>query len=212
MYKNILDSNNKKAFTLVEIIVAITMFSIIIISMVNIYTSIIWLTTKVDVTRAMQENIKNIVEHISSDIHKNWIAWVSKQSWINDCNRYLNSSWYRKWDKLCTWTWSNYTEYFVWLLWTNSRVDPDHLNSICSEIKNTCVLFKKKDWWDPVRLSNSMVSLKNFKVYISNEVMPKATFSIILRPSSKNWVTPNLIKNSSLIFETTISEKIIKSN
>jgi len=74
--KTLIIKNNKmkfknKGFTLVETIVSLTILSIIMISVLSIFISSTDTSYKIDINRAMQENIKNIVEHISEDIRKN---------------------------------------------------------------------------------------------------------------------------------------------
>jgi prepilin-type N-terminal cleavage/methylation domain-containing protein len=65
--------NNKTAFTLLEILVALTIFSIFMVSMIMIYASSANIDRKIDINRAMQENSKNIIETIAEDIRINGI-------------------------------------------------------------------------------------------------------------------------------------------
>jgi type II secretory pathway pseudopilin PulG len=62
---------NKKAFTLIEIIIAITIFMIVMVSVIQIFLISSQLTNKVDINRQVQENIKNLTETIAEDIRKN---------------------------------------------------------------------------------------------------------------------------------------------
>jgi prepilin-type N-terminal cleavage/methylation domain-containing protein len=64
-------NNNKKAFTLLEILVALTIFSIFMVSMIMIYASSANIDRKIDINRTMQENTKNIIETIAEDVRKN---------------------------------------------------------------------------------------------------------------------------------------------
>jgi prepilin-type N-terminal cleavage/methylation domain-containing protein len=61
----------KNAFTLIEILVALTIFSIFMVSMIMIYASSANIDRKIDINRSMQENSKNIIETIAEDIRKN---------------------------------------------------------------------------------------------------------------------------------------------
>ena len=63
----------KKAFTLIEVIVSITILSMILVSVFAVFFLASDLSNKADVNRLMQEKIKNIVETISEDVRKNWI-------------------------------------------------------------------------------------------------------------------------------------------
>ena len=58
------------AFTLVEVLITITIFSMIMISVIQIFIHTTQVSQKVDLNRMMQENIKNVVEIIAEDIRK----------------------------------------------------------------------------------------------------------------------------------------------
>jgi prepilin-type N-terminal cleavage/methylation domain-containing protein len=60
----------KHAFTLIELIIAITILSIILISIFSVYSNIINANNKVKVSRILQENTKNIVENIATAIRE----------------------------------------------------------------------------------------------------------------------------------------------
>jgi prepilin-type N-terminal cleavage/methylation domain-containing protein len=55
---------NSNAFTLVEVIVSITIFSIIMISIIAIYILSSDTSAKSDVNRAMHENLKSVITEI----------------------------------------------------------------------------------------------------------------------------------------------------
>ncbi len=199
---------NKKAFTLIEIIVALTIFSIFMVSMIMIYASSANLWYKVDLNRAMQENTKNIVETIAEDVRKNWIDWVSKTIVWDSCS-FSSTSLYKVWDKLCTKT----NKYYLAIYdGTNyNRVEYNDIKNKClNNLKNKCVLVKS-DWVNITPLSNSLVRFTDLKFYVSNTYIPKVTIIFELRPSIKKWVKINSIKNSVFKFETTISSRLIKT-
>ncbi|MDR2640398.1 MAG: type II secretion system GspH family protein [Candidatus Peribacteria bacterium] len=54
----------QKGFTLVEIIVSITIFSIVLVSMVSIYILSSDTSAKSDINRAMHENLKSLITEI----------------------------------------------------------------------------------------------------------------------------------------------------
>jgi prepilin-type N-terminal cleavage/methylation domain-containing protein len=54
----------KKAFTLIEIIVSLTIFLMVMISIFSVYSVSNEISAKSDVNRAMQENIKNVITEI----------------------------------------------------------------------------------------------------------------------------------------------------
>lgn len=201
MKKNIIIS---KAFTLVEVLVSITIFSLVITSVIWIYITSTDILVKSDINRKMQENLKNVTSHISEDIRKDWIIWISESTTDSSCDF---TTWdYKEWNKLCTKSQNNY--YLAKkdeLTWLYLRVN----NSSCSELKDNCVIYRLYDWgvgnnWP---LTNSFVSVKDLKFYLSDEHVPKVTMSIVMQPSAKKWVKTNLIQESIFIFETTISER-----
>jgi prepilin-type N-terminal cleavage/methylation domain-containing protein len=61
---------NINAFTLVEVIVSITIFSVMFISIIWIYMISTDISSRSDINRMMQENLKNLSSKISEDIRK----------------------------------------------------------------------------------------------------------------------------------------------
>lgn len=204
-----------KWFTLIELIVSITIFSIIMISVMMIFSATSKVSAKIDLNRSMQENTKSIVESISRDVLKYRIMWVSKQSWASDCNL-NNVDWkYKSWDKLCLWDINTGHEYFL-ALETASwwiRVEEASIASMCWDLNDECVLVRlDKSSWDITRISNSLVYFKDLKFYVSNENMPKVTLTFTMQPSFKKWLNSTLISNSEITFQTTFSERLIETN
>lgn len=62
-----------KAFTLIEIIVSITILSVILMSVFSIYTNLIAINKRLQVIRVVQENARSITETIASDIREKGI-------------------------------------------------------------------------------------------------------------------------------------------
>lgn len=194
MKKNIF---NKIAFTLIEVTVSIVIFSIMFISIIWIYIIGSDINTKSDINRLMQENLKNVISNISEDVRKNWILWISS-SVSDDCNFELLNNNYKNWDKLCINNWNMY--YLAKKnLWIYTRVS----SSQCSWIEDNCVIAI----WPNSPITNSYVSVKDLKFYISKDYVPKVTINIVLQPSIWKWVKYNLIKENKLIFQTTVSER-----
>ena len=61
-------------------------------------------------------------------------------------------------------------------------------------------------------VSNSQVYFRDLRFTISQENIKKVTINFTMQPSSKKGVKPDLIKNSEMIFQTTLSERLIKTN
>lgn len=188
-----------KAFTLVEVLVSLTIFSVIITSVIWIYITSNDLIVKSDINRKMQENLKNVSSIIADDIRKNWILWLSENIWDSyDLNVWVNK--YKEATALKTKLWNTY--YLAKkdeITWIYLRVD----NISCIDIKDQCVIYNLNKWI----LTNSFVSVKSLNFYFSKDAVNKVTISIIMQPSIKKWVKIDLIKESKLVFQTTISER-----
>ena len=197
-----------KAFTLVEVLISITIFSVIITSIIWIYVISSDIILKSDINRIMQENLKNVSNTIAEDIRKNGILGVSISSDSFDtCNNNIFTNNYKVWDKLCIDNiWNNYylaIKNPIW--WDFIRTDA----SSCLSLNSHCVIYysntldSSKNW----PLTNSYVSVKDLKFYFSEDNVAKVTINIILQPSVKKWVKAELIKESKIIFQTTVSER-----
>jgi len=184
-------------FTLVEVIVAVTIMSIIMISVMFIFVNSSQLSMKIDINRVLQENSKNIIETISEDLRKNDIKicadWINK--WCLGNNTILT------WSEL--WIWNNH--YYVAkkndTLWEYLKVDniPECTQEQCFILKNWQIL------------SNSFVTIYNLEFTIIKEHIPKIQINMLIKPTLWKWVNTNLIKDSELNLQTTLSEEYIKN-
>lgn len=191
---------NKSWFTLIEVIVSVSILSIIMVSIFVIFNLSADLNNKADISRSMQENIKNIVETIAEDIRKNWASWVNNDVISWECSLPL-SQLSLSWSKLCIWNTSYYLAKKVGETW-NRITD----YSECSgEIQ--CFLVKN-DWLNITQLSNSWVWFNNLSFYITNTWIKKVSLNFEIQPSIKKWIKPNLVKDNKIIFQTTLSERL----
>lgn len=148
------------------------------------------INNKTDISRAMQENVKHIVETISEDIRSNsmWISVDSFWAWSGCAG---TSS---KWNKLCVWG-----EYYLQKEW--SRVIDI---SECQEKNTSCILVKD---WKP--LSNSWVEFENLEFTLFADTNPqKIQVNFTIRPSFQKWIKPTLIEENTFHFQTTLSKRI----
>jgi len=190
-------------FTLIELIVSITLFSIVMVSVITIFIFSSDMSAKIEINRLMQENTKNAVETIAEDIRDNGIIGVSPDSSSLSCSTF--SSWVDSGDKLCT----KSSEYFLgkhddvtddWI-----RVDP---KVDCVELQDQCVLIRN-DGLSKFPLTNSFMSFRDIQFYISGNDIQKVTVTFHAQPSVKKGVKADLIKQNELFFQTTISERLI---
>lgn len=179
-------------FTLIEILVSMTILSVMMVSVIMIYVHVLDVAAKYYITIEMRNNIKSVVEDIAEEVRKNDIVWVK-----SDYSSYYNFS---------NWSWSRLK---VWTIEYKIKKSEPILD--CSNIKNICTILKFKDWVEIWPLSNSKVSFTNLSFEVSGSgAIPKVTLKFIAKPAIKSGVKINLIKNTKLIFQTTISERALK--
>ena len=171
---------NKKAFTLIEIIVAITITSMVLVSIVQIFLFSWVFSKKIDSSRIMQENIKNFTEIIAEDVRNNWINL--KNTWSNLT-------------LLKTWTWTSLTEYYLSSDWWSTHVLIRKTSSGSTEkLNNSWITFE---------------NLK-FDISWTKKDIPKVTMYFTVKPALKKWLNAKQIENSKIIMQTTFSERLYK--
>lgn len=202
-------TKNKKWFTLVEIIVAVTIFSIVMISVMSVYIISSETTYNSEIDRAMHENVKNIVMEISEDITKNGISWVSDSISSSDSCTSLpekDKNELKKWFIFCTWS----------HIYTISKKDDswnllavsDSNKSECEKIGTECYLTKAEIWdKKPSPLTNSLVTVRKANFIVTNDWIKKVTISLELQPSAKAWVRSSLVEKNIFNLQTTLSER-----
>lgn len=184
-------------FTLVEVIVAVTILSIIMISVMFIFVYSSQLSMKIDINRVLQENSKNIIETISEDMKKN--------------NLKTCSDWITKWciwnDTISTWSelWVGDNHYYVakknQTLGEYIKVDD---LSECNRIQ--CYILKNGQI-----LSNSYVTINNLEFSIFKEHIAKVQINILMKPMVGKWINSNLTWSWELNLQTTLSDDYLKN-
>lgn len=196
---------NKKIlwFTLIEIIISITILSIIMISVMMIFTTSSALSYKTDINRSMQENVKNIIEDMAESVRENGVNICPNIS--GDCydmslatGKYISSDVLYSGDN--TYYIARETTSGVWV-----KVDSADA-AMCLEKDIFCTLVKNSQH----PLSNKNVVLRGLNFYVSDDAIPKVTVTFAIEPSPKRWVRSAMIEKNTLYFQTTLSERIIK--
>ena len=195
-------------FTLVEVLVAMTMFWLIIVSVLMIFTLSTQVALKTDMNREMQQNLKSVVETIADDVRKNGIARIGNWwTWI-DLDTASPSQLYFTWDsiEIQSDVWIPH-QYYLWdyrtMVPSFSWLKP---TAYCGDIKNICVMLKQGIW----PLSNGQISFTSLRYYVSNWDVRKLTIVAKARPAAKRWVRSSMIKDAEITFQTTISERILR--
>lgn len=214
---------NKKAFTLVEVMVAVSIFSVIMLSVMWIYIVSTETTYKSDVNKIIQENVKSIVTNISEDVMKNGIIWVETNIFSSSCKNIseksnlteFNSYW-AKWEIFCS-------EKYMYFLAEKSD-DTFRITEKSNCNSKDCFLVKKElnDWrviWDAQPITNSLIAVRNINFYAvnsydkvwhtNNEVKwaKKVTIFLKLEPSKTSWIRKSMIEQNVFDFQTTISSR-----
>lgn len=186
--------NFKKAFTIIEVLVAVTILSIIMISVMQIYISSSDINLKTDINRAMQENIKNAVETMAEDIRKKPLIWVVDND-VDSCD--FSTDIHSSGIKMCIWS-------DIYRLW--KKINDSYTiasNEQCDEVKESgCTILKNGK-----PLMNSWVDIKYLQFKVSDEEISKVTILMEVQPSAIKWIRPDLIKQNRMDFQTTISQR-----
>ncbi len=197
------------AFTLIELVVSITIFSMIIVSVLAIFLFSSQMATRVELNRMMQENLKNVLENISEGVRKEGIVGV-RDYWNPNCPVFWSP-----WNKdtvskniLCL----EGEEYALWYKLANGSFLPvsDPVTG-CQKIDDICYILKKETGWDFYPLSNSFVAFQEIQFTLSNDILPKLTISIKTRPAYKKGLASDLLENNSISIQTTLSERLIQT-
>lgn len=193
--------NNKyshiNGFTLIEIIVTIAIISIVMVSVIATFVAVQQVTRTSDIHRSMQENVKSIMERISTDIAQSWIQGVSED--ITDPYGFAASG-YKQWTGLQTGS----NRYYLAqqdLQWDWIRVT----SSVCQDIQNNCSLFMKDKW----PLTNSRVSVQDITWYVSEHPLPKVTLVLQLQPATKKWISSEIALRNTQVFQTTFAQRLL---
>lgn len=194
---------NNSWFTLIELIVSITILSIIVWSVFTVFAMQADLNNKIDISRAMQENVKNIIFTFKEDIRINSLSWVNNDLTYSNCNLDSNIK-YNSWTKLCL---NNWVSYYLWFFDTNNNIVRVSDKNICKSWKDSCFLVKEISWEKNI-LSNSWVQFVDLNFLLSSEDMKKVIISFSLKPSIKKWIKSDLIENTILNFQTTITTRL----
>jgi len=199
---------NNSAFTLIEIIVAMSIFGIIMVSVLSIFLFSSQMSTRVEMNRIMQENIKNITEDIAENMRKSSLADVIPDNSANSCNPDWPSFGVTG-TKLCL---ASGIEYTIWypsgdpVVWTKQNTlweckDPNKPN--CHIIKRDSPM---EEYYP---LSNSFSHFESLSFEITNQEIPKLYLHFTVRPSSNKWLANDIVENSLTHIQTTLSQRLI---
>jgi len=186
-------------FTLIEMIVSITIFSIIMVSIIMIYSRSVNISSQYDINRELRQNIKSLLEDIAEEVRKNHIKWVKNGYWPYTFSAHT-------WTMLKVWNIEYKLEKYKYDDLTNSD---NSLN--CSDIKTICKINKYKSLSLIWPLTNSKISFSDFRFEVSWKwEIPKVKINFVARPAVRAWISPEVIKRSTITVQTTFSERLLK--
>ena len=199
MKKNILHT----WFTLIEVIVAVTVFSLIMISVMTIFYLASQMNTRIELQRHMQENIKNTLDIIAQDIRTWSIKWVRQFEASCVITEGENSH------ILCLSQWVNTIE-----VWLGKKISENSWNIIhnpsdCLDISSQCYILKRennKEWYP---LTNSMSHISHLDFTFGNTKHPKVMIALGIRPALLKGLASNLLEAQEIKLQTTLSERFI---
>ncbi len=203
-------SSHTAWFTLVELLVSVTIFGIIMVAVISIFIFGSQMSTRVEMERLMQENIKNFVEDIVEWVRKNGIESVT--DFWNSCPQNVTTT-----PTIRSKTWAclnNGSSYVLGRKTTGStweRVSntDDCKNSKTSKI--TCHILKKESTGNYYPLTNSFSNFQALEfTYIPWDI-PRLAIHFIAHPAYGKWLSPSMIERATTAFQTTVSERIIST-
>lgn len=189
---------NKNWFTLVEVIVAITIFSLMMVSVIVIFAQVSKVNKTVEANRSIQENIKKSIEYIAEDVRLSEEDWTNREVDLStDLTKVLK-------------VWDN--EYYL------AKKDSDTWafrlvsNDICTneETREVCYIVKENHW-DIIPLTNSDINVKYLNFNISNADKDYPRITMTLETSAPKWTfnSEKLMKDSEILIQTTFWKRII---
>ncbi len=194
---------NKTWFTLIEVIVWITIFSIIIVSIVTTLVLNTDINNKIDISRVMKENIWNIVDQINTKtINTKNKLWVVDDS--GNCKYDENQLFNSYNDSLCI---SN-DDFKIYL---DKKVDDDWIktsqNDDC-EKDLTCSIVLKDKTWKISPITNEWITFTSLKFKISDNSPQRVSIYFEGLPARKKWLRESLRQSNKVNFQTTLAQRV----
>lgn len=200
------------AFTLVELIVSITIFWMMMISIISVFIFSSQMSTRVELNRNVQENLKNSLEDIAEEIRKGdvfgfWDIWA-----IWNCQEISQNHSTSTWTKLCLNNWE--ISYFIGHSdGLGSFVREDTLSD-CRDVDDSegklCRIIKKNGT-ELYPLTNNLIAIENIEFTIIGSKLPRVQVVLTARTPHQQWIHPELVEASRFSVQTTLSERLIQT-
>lgn len=205
--------NNLQAFTLVEILVASTIFSLLLVSVLTVFMLSSSLSSRLELSRNIQENIKIFTEDIAESVRKNdLLIHLNATTGLSDCGDVNSSGDYGH--VLCLIDDSGTKfRYFLGIQEADGDFSPRSPGD-CLEIDKTsdvvCRIIRDKDG-ERVPLSSNMVNVEDlrFQVVRENKSVAYVKMVVKIRSSYKAGVRSDLINSTRILLQSSFSERTI---
>jgi len=194
--------NNNKWFTLVEMLVALTIFSFLVITLFEVYNQTVRINKRLEYVSVIQEDIRKVTRKLKSDFRNYKINYPKYTSGLN-----YNSNWVTElYLKDASW-WELVYYLAKWTPWSYSP---------CADFENNeCFILKINNTWDKINITKN-TRIKDLHFYISwkNDWTNSETAKIVISyliwiPKKNNAIINEYIqKNSFIPVQSTISERL----
>lgn len=201
--EKIMENRNKHIswFTLIEMIISVTIISIIMLSIFEIYSNIILTNKRLELQRVLQENTKNITEWLASEVRNYWIDYSYYDPSIQE---------------LDYWSWNTILAINNWKRYCLKR-NPSFCDNTCYTDPKNCMIWSF--WSSELSLSDDLVEINNLKFFISwkswentnsQDKEWKVTMIFDISIAKGKWVQKEIIEDTKMHIQTTISEMYYK--
>lgn len=180
-------------FTLIELIFAIGVLSIMLVASMSIFHFVSRHTHDSEDSAFIHENIRNVFNHLSQDQKEFWFWGVSVDK-ISPCIIKVEGKKFISWDKLC---FDNGPSYYVAQKFWDNYIRVDDIADCRSKI-NDCTIVRNGK-----RILSNQVFVSDLEFRIFHGEVSKIFLNLELYANSKKLKEPH-----SLRIQTTLSERI----
>lgn len=200
------------AFTLIELVVSVTILSIIMLSVFVVYSDLIQVNKRLEALRMVGEDMRTVTEKIASDVREKWIDFTYYDwSSVERTSAYSGSG--------------NLVLAIQWGVRYYPMKDSLAGPTLCheSDLTNlaTHCYIGREQWGERIALTTANVRIEDIRFFfsgtskdtatnLSNE--GKVTIVTSMGIEKKSGVSDAIVQNTHMRIQTTVSEKIYKKN
>lgn len=202
-------------FTLIEILVAITILSLIMVAVIVTFITSSRVNNTVDSSRELQRNIKTAVEAIAEDVRKYWIEAI-------DDHLSVTTEWSFKSGHILVIKTNDgiLKEYYLWEFDGTNWVAKTNDQCIADTNLECRLILKETVGSDPstiAPLTNGRVQFEDLTFYgdlsdptsLTKKYKDRVQVNFTIKPSYKHGLPKDFADSATMKFQTTLSERII---